>query len=309
MISVFAHAAVTNRTYCHTPWTYMDHSEGLGLTGHQLAKAMWKFVGGAALGPRAAPATPPQLHAHTEMDADAGERWLRSTARTAASRVRQAYFGAAPSKPRLRLFNRTAHCGRHVALHVRAGDVSGDPNSSNVVRWTTPEAINDCVRVVLARVRTQLPRGCGTPQLHVFSEARRAAAPGASSGAGEEGGTHNAHASTSSGAGHHHHHKAKAARPPELSYLSKYAPVAFHTAGSGVGDLQSTFHHMVEADALIIAKSAFSAAAAYLSSGPVFAPFRPHAPYGYGFTDDGSPPANGLATFALGSRVQQCALA
>jgi hypothetical protein len=46
--------------------------------------------------------------------------------------------------------------------------------------------------------------------------------------------------------------------------------------------LEATFHHMVHADALIVARSSFSAMAAYLSHGTIFAPFDPKRVSFYG---------------------------
>ena len=210
----------------------MQHKQKASTT-RQYADSMFRFVGGPRFGPLAVSSTPSKLHAYDEMDDGDGERWVSPATREAAAHVRRWYH--AEEKPPLRWYNRTEHCS-HVALHVRLGDVSGDPNSTNYVRWTPQEAIDSCVRAALAR----MSRRCGRARLHVFSER-----------------------------GHGH-------GEADLAYLRRYRP-AFHISE----DVQDTFHHMVEADALIIARSSLSQVAAYLSrSSHVFAPFNPFAQFG-----------------------------
>lgn len=54
-----------------------------------------------------------------------------------------------------------------------------------------------------------------------------------------------------------------------LSYLDEFNPV-FHLES----DLKSTFHHMVMADAFIMAKSSLSWSASFISTGIIYSPFR-----------------------------------
>ena len=59
-----------------------------------------------------------------------------------------------------------------------------------------------------------------------------------------------------------------------LSYLAPLNATLHLTWPAGYSPLKDTFHHMVAADALILAKSSLSWSAAFLSTGRVFAPFR-----------------------------------
>ena len=199
MVSVFVYAARSNRSYCATPWTTMQH----GLD----ASRMFKFIGGAAFGPRATDATPAMADAHAR--GIFPER--RDAASLAFRREIRRFYDAAP-KPNLAWFRSTPSCASHkqIAVHVRRGDI-GDGRSE-----AAPSEILGCVAALRAR------HPCST--VHVMSEGNATA----------------------------------------LQYLGD---VRLHV-NEGV---EETFHHMVHADALLVASSTFSGIASYLSRGEAWA--------------------------------------
>jgi len=234
LISVYIFAAFTNRTFCASPFAAVGHFTRRGRVVELDAQDLYNFVGGPSFGPIAAPTTPAKFSAAPEL--------LSSHAYGAVpyhqvTDLTRRYYDAAGRKPALYHFQR----GRYnVVLHLRAGDVTpgSTPHAvrelNNRSKWIPSAKVASCVRTVMQ----------GAPQsamLHVFSQGNLS----------------------------------------EFGFLERWKPVlhveaptnaatARADAASVTASIKSAFHHMVEADSLIIARSSLSIAAGFLNKGRVF---------------------------------------
>jgi hypothetical protein len=234
LLSVYAFATFTNRTFCASPFLELAHSTKHGRAMALDSWDLYNFVGGPSFGPIAVPTTPmkysavPELLRHAAPDVTPYHQ--------VAGLARQ-FYDAASNKPALRHFQR----GRYnVVLHLRAGNVGPDGNGyavralSNRSRWIPRAKVASCVRAVMQRA----PQNAA---LHVFSQGTLS----------------------------------------EFGFLAQWKPVLHIEAPTDAAivradsaavthTVKSIFHHMVEADALITARSSLSLAAAFLSRGHVF---------------------------------------
>ena len=234
LISVYTFAAFTNRTFCASPFHAVGHFTKRGRVVALDAQDLHNFVGGPSFGPIAAPTTPTKFSAAPEL--------LSNPAPGAVpyhqvADLARRYYDAAGRKPALYHFQR----GRYnVVLHLRAGDVTPGgtlhalQELNNRSKWTPSARVASCVRTVMQRA----------PQsavLHVFSQGNLS----------------------------------------EFGFLERWKPVLHVEAptnaaiaradtASVTASIKSVFHHMVEADSLIIARSSLSIAAGFLSKGRVF---------------------------------------
>jgi len=235
LISVYAFAIFTNRTFCASPFGAVGHFTKRGRAMPLDAQELYSFVGGPSFGPLAAPTTPMKYSATPEL--------LRHAAPDAvpylqvADLARRFYDAAAGKKPVLRHFQRGQY---NVVLHLRSGDVGPGGTlyaaqaSSKRSKWVPQAKVTSCVRAVMQRA----PRNA---VLHVFSQGNRS----------------------------------------EFGYLSRWKPLLHLEAPTDAAivrsdvaavtrTVKSIFHHMVEANLLITARSSLSLAAAFLSRGRVF---------------------------------------
>lgn len=130
--------------YCASPWRLMDHGAN--------ASALFELVGGPRYGPPATRSTAVVEDRHALL-----ARANASTDAAAIADVRQHYW--ATPKPALRWYGGAA--ARHVAVHVRRGDV-GDKLQRG--RFTSNGLVAHCALTALRsfeRARTHL---------HIFSE-------------------------------------------------------------------------------------------------------------------------------------------
>ena len=198
------------------------------------AQELYTFVGGPSFGPIAAPTTPMKYSAVPEL--------LRHAVHDAvlyhqvADHTRR-FYNAAGKKPALRHFQRGQY---NVVLHLRAGDVGPGGTlydaqaSSTRSKWTPRTKVASCVQAVMQRA----PRNA---VLHVFSQGNQS----------------------------------------EFGFLARWKPLLHLEAPTDASivradvaavtrTVKSIFHHMVEADSLITARSSLSLAAAFLNRGRVF---------------------------------------
>jgi len=109
LVSVFAWSVLTDVPFCPTAWAEMEHRSN--------ASMMWRLVGGSSLGPAATALSIPRGPLHAQLATK------RRLAPAVISTVRAAYF-AAP-KPPLHWYPPGV---RHVAVHVRRGDICARAN-------------------------------------------------------------------------------------------------------------------------------------------------------------------------------------
>ena len=233
LISVYAFSVLSNRTFCASPFDSLAH---FTTRGHAMLLDAWdlyNFVGGPKFGPAAAPTTPMKYNAEPELLHAAPDA---APYHKVAGLVRQ-FYDSASRKPALHHFQRGQY---NVVLHVRAGDVGAGgavrdaQDLSGRSQWTPLAKVASCVRTVMQRA----PQNAA---LHVFSQGNL------------------------SDFGFLAHWK------PSLHIeVPTDATIAHADSAAVTSTVRSIFHHMVEADSLITARSSLSLAAGFLSRGRVF---------------------------------------
>lgn len=196
------------------------------------ATVMWSLVGGGALGPIAAKFTEGFSEKHAQMSG------LQRLPQSALAAVRAAYSGA--PKPALEWF---APGAAHVAVHVRRGDICGRNRNGTqfclqgpgVGRFTSNGLTARCAVAVAQNLSRAAPIG------GVGGNRPRPV----------------------------HVHVFSEGRPDDFGPLQRLPfPTHWHLSAP----LDATFHHLVAADALVLARSTLSDGAAMLSEGELFAP-------------------------------------
>ena len=220
LLSVYSWARRHGLRYCTSTWARM--------TGAR-ASELFAFVGGPLYGPPALNVTPRLVERHAILASQPPRNANESAWHPSARR----FYHVAP-KPTLRWFARTP--GKHLAVHVRRGDVSHKSMSD---RWLSNGLITLCVIHALGTLQregraaaaggespTSLPRHDASAPwtVHIFSQGK----------------------STS-----------------EFGSLQNLPGVQFHLNEP----LQDTFNHMVMADGLVMAASTLSDVAAWLMAG------------------------------------------
>jgi len=252
LVSVYAFCRATPRPFCGTPWTAMEHRANASL--------LWSLVGAAALGPRASALSEPGGPFHARLGS--------KLAPGVVAAVRGAYYGA--PKPPLQWYSPGAV---HVAVHVRRGDictrVQGQIHHCTDGRFSSNGVAARCALRAAQRLgagdsffrgTTGSSGARPTLQAHNFS--------------GGEGSPFRAPAAANTG--------SSRARPtPQIHIFSEGEPSDFGPLGRIPGfqshfhlnaPLHETFHHMVSAQALVLARSSLSDMAALLSDGLLLSP-------------------------------------
>ena len=152
-----------------------------------------------------------------------------------ASRVREWYHSSAPHILQRAIAPRDN--SYNVVLHIRRGDIAAEGAVAKPHLLTSNEDISSCVHFVMKRAPS-------TAVLHVYSQ------------------------------GNVSDFAFLAQWRPRV-HLDQYGAMASgHSATALTNSIAALFHHMVSADALIIAKSSLSIVAGYLSRGHVYTPER-----------------------------------
>ena len=237
LISVYAFSVLVRRTFCSAPFHELPHFTAHGAQMLLGADELFQFVGGPFYGPAAHPTTPQKRTATVEIARLAPDLLPY---RQVAAQVRAWYDAAPRPKPKLKFFGRSDF---NVVLHVRRGDVAPGGAVPKPGLVTPDEVIAACVQDVM---RASPPNAV----LHVYSQGK----------------------------------------PTDFTFLETWRPrlhieesvPAFRKAQEPVAAsrkaqtyaIESMFHHMVSADALIIASSQLSLVAGYLTRGKVYTPER-----------------------------------
>ena len=256
VINSFLSARVRNLTYCVTRW---PHGFYAGING----TSMFEFVGGPLYGPLAlniTPASPRGTGVGRVVPEFKGRRgsshpgWHGSilswfddwgcspAAVTAIADLRKFYFSA--RKPRLIWYTAVSD-GPTLALHIRQQHAKHHPTQLNA------STVVACVRNAVHTMAATSHQPPASVALHVFSE----------------GGSET------------------------LAYLQEFSPqlhlslqpsseelwkvASGSTISSQTEKLQLTFHHMVAANGLIVARSTMSWSAALMSKGRIFSMYSP----------------------------------
>ena len=240
LISVYVFSMLTNRTYCATPFHVVPHFTAIGDAVHLDAGQLFSFIGGMRYGPLARPETPRKYTAVDDVAQLAPD--LRAYHR-AAPQVR-AWYDASSSQHRKPWQLRYRPVDFNIALHIRRGDVAPGGAVPKPHLVTSDMDIAACVETVMRMIAPSSSSSSRAIALHVFSQ-------------GESS---------------------------DFAYLGRWRPKLHIEQRANLSSrgqtkaVASIFHHMVSADALIIAKSSLSVVAGYLSSGRVFTPERTRAP-------------------------------
>ena len=234
LISVYTFAIFTNRTFCASPFGAVGHFTRRGRAMPLDAQRLYAFIGGPRFGPIAAPTTPMKYTAAPELTRHAA---LDAVPYLQVADLTRRFYDAAGKKPVLRHFQRDRY---NVVLHLRAGDVgpAGTLYAAQALskrsKWTPRAKVASCVQTVMQRAPPNAV-------LHVFSQGNRS----------------------------------------EFGFLAHWKPllhletptdtaIARADVAAITRTVESVFHHMVEADSLITARSSLSLAAAFLSRGRLF---------------------------------------
>mmetsp|Transcript_4883 Transcript_4883/g.15998 ORF Transcript_4883/g.15998 Transcript_4883/m.15998 type:complete len:352 (-) Transcript_4883:1328-2383(-) len=244
MIGVYLSSFEKDVAFCHTPWHYGSH---LGYGQYDHMGSLFEFVGGHFLGPEATPNTTKVPHIQV-LDGRAPR------IPEAMYRVRAAYF--AVPKPALRFYQsrREEINTVNLAFHLRRGDVSPEKHSN---RYDSDEDVINCLRNLVdfflsSHNKLQQRR----LDVHVFSEGHEDDFANVTNAFPTTTETTTAETNDE---GYDEEERADAKDDDRLR--------VFLHLNDGIAE---TFHHFVNADALVVSQSSFSKTAARLNLGRIY---------------------------------------
>jgi len=227
MMLVYDHALQNNLTFCTRAWEEMKHFP----RSSYAESALFAFVGGAALGPEARITTralsgKPSCYTPGHELGSKRAACSHLPSDTARLALRKTYLTM--PKPQLRHYNASQFS---IAVHIRRGDVDGS-------RLTSNADVLRCLRHARQRVRPVA--GGREVAIHLFSE-----------GADDD------------------------FEPVVTAARARFGNIALHLSAPyraqrkfdsavSLAGLEEAFHHLVMADAMVMAESEFSWAAAAL---------------------------------------------